>query len=239
MSCLAAYPSDKVTLREVGLRDGLQMVKSYPSTKAKQDWLTREHAAGVRHFELGSFLAAARFPQFADLPDLIGTANTLPGLHAAVLTLNEKGMDAAFASAISEVVCVGDARGVCAGNVSGNHRDHFNHYAYCAAFVNRSRHQSNLVWRHADDQSGTGLDHAARGDESVRAQGYYRRAIVPDHARCRPLCRLAHDRAALDLDVSGTGSVVADFGRVRAVLTVGGAVSGNRAPGSARHSRRR
>ncbi|MFU8862373.1 MAG: hydroxymethylglutaryl-CoA lyase [Rhodobacterales bacterium] len=106
MNRLDAYPADRVSLREVGLRDGLQMVKSYPSTKAKQDWLAREHAAGVRHFELGSFLPAARFPQFADLPDLIGTANALPDLHAAVLTLNEKGMDAAFASAISEVVCV-------------------------------------------------------------------------------------------------------------------------------------
>jgi len=101
-----AYPADRVTLREVGLRDGLQMVKSWPSTAAKIDWLTREHAAGVRHFELGSFLPAARVPQFADLPVLIDAARTLPGLHSAVLTLNERAMDAAFSSAICEVVCV-------------------------------------------------------------------------------------------------------------------------------------
>lgn len=106
MSRLVAYPADRVTLREVGLRDGLQIVKSYPSTAAKQDWLAREYAAGVRHFELGSFLPAARFPQFADLPALIDTAQGMEGLHKAVLTLNEKGMDAAFAAAISEVVCV-------------------------------------------------------------------------------------------------------------------------------------
>ena len=103
---LTAYPADRITLREVGLRDGLQIVRSWPSTAAKIDWLTREHAAGVRHFELGSFLPAARFPQFADLPALIDTSNTLPGLNAAVLTLNERAMDAAFASPISEVVCV-------------------------------------------------------------------------------------------------------------------------------------
>lgn len=106
MTRLAAYPADRVTLREVGLRDGLQIVKSYPSTTAKQEWLAQEYAAGVRHFELGSFLPAARFPQFADLPALIETSQALKGLHRAVLTLNEKGMDAAFASAISEVVCV-------------------------------------------------------------------------------------------------------------------------------------
>lgn len=100
------YRNDRVTLREVGLRDGLQLVKAFPSTAAKRGWLAREYAAGVRHFELGSFLPAARFPQFADLPDLIGSARELPGLHAAALTLNEKGMEAAFASKIDEVVCV-------------------------------------------------------------------------------------------------------------------------------------
>lgn len=103
---MTAYPSDRVTLREVGLRDGLQIVRSWPSTEAKIDWLTREHAAGVRHFELGSFLPTARFPQFADLPALIDAANTLPGLQASVLTLNERAMDTAFTSSISEVVCV-------------------------------------------------------------------------------------------------------------------------------------
>lgn len=61
------YPTDRVTLREVGLRDGLQPVRQFPSTSAKLDWLAREHAAGVRHFELGSFLPPTRFPQFADL----------------------------------------------------------------------------------------------------------------------------------------------------------------------------
>lgn len=106
MTRLSAYPADRVTLREVGLRDGLQMVKTVPSTAAKRDWLMREHAAGVRHFELGSFLPAARVPQFADLPDLIAVARGLPGLHSAGLTMNEKGMDTAFASGIDEVVCV-------------------------------------------------------------------------------------------------------------------------------------
>ena len=30
------YPEGRVTLREVGLRDGLQLVKKFPSTQAKQ-----------------------------------------------------------------------------------------------------------------------------------------------------------------------------------------------------------
>ena len=43
-----AYPSNRVILREVGLRDGLQLVKKFPSTAAKQQWIRDEYAAGVR-----------------------------------------------------------------------------------------------------------------------------------------------------------------------------------------------
>jgi len=47
------YSADRVVLREVGLRDGLQLVKKFPSTAAKQRWLRDEYRAGVRHFEVG------------------------------------------------------------------------------------------------------------------------------------------------------------------------------------------
>ena len=65
------YPDNKIVLREVGLRDGLQLVKTFPSTSAKQRWMRDEYAAGVRHFEVGSFLPAKTFPQFADVRDII------------------------------------------------------------------------------------------------------------------------------------------------------------------------
>src|SRR5437764_10921862 len=64
------YPADRVSLREVGLRDGLQLVKKFPSTAAKQRWVREEYAAGVRHFEVGSFLPAKTFPQFVDVRDV-------------------------------------------------------------------------------------------------------------------------------------------------------------------------
>lgn len=102
----ATYPADRVTLREVGLRDGLQLVRQFPSTSAKLDWLAREHAAGVRHFELGSFLPPARFAQFADLPALLDAAAAMPGLFSAALTLNERGIENAIASPVDELVCV-------------------------------------------------------------------------------------------------------------------------------------
>lgn len=99
------YPRDRVTLREVGLRDGLQLARALPSTEAKIAWLGREGAAGVRHFEIGSFLPADRFPQFADIDNMIAACDRL-GLHSAGLTLNERGAEAALKTDIREMVCV-------------------------------------------------------------------------------------------------------------------------------------
>lgn len=99
------YPADRVTLREVGLRDGLQLAKALPSTAAKIAWLQREHAAGVRHFEIGSFLPPARFPQFADIDAMIAACEALD-VHSAGLTLNERGAETALMTAIREMVCV-------------------------------------------------------------------------------------------------------------------------------------
>ena len=100
------YPDSKIILREVGLRDGLQLVKTFPSTEAKQRWIRDEYAAGVRHFEVGSFLPAKTFPQFADVRDIIGTVAALPGAYGIALTLNERGVNEALASGVAEVATV-------------------------------------------------------------------------------------------------------------------------------------
>ena len=99
------YPADRITLREVGLRDGLQIAVSQPSTEAKIAWLAQEHAAGVRHYEVGSFLPESRFPQFADIHAVIAASEDLD-VHSAGLTLNERGAEAAVRTAIREMVCV-------------------------------------------------------------------------------------------------------------------------------------
>jgi hydroxymethylglutaryl-CoA lyase len=100
------YPEDRVTLREVGLRDGLQLVKKIPSTSAKQRWVREEYAAGVRHFEVGSFLPAKTFPQFVDVREIIQTVAALPGAHGMALALNERGVNEALASGVGEIATV-------------------------------------------------------------------------------------------------------------------------------------
>jgi len=100
------YPDQRVTLREVGLRDGLQLVKTFPSTEAKQRWVREEHAAGVGHFEVGSFLPAKTFPQFADVRAIVDTVAALPGAHGIALVLNERGANEALASGVPEIASV-------------------------------------------------------------------------------------------------------------------------------------
>src|SRR5438874_492267 len=100
------YPDDRVSLREVGLRDGLQLVKTFPSTAAKQRWIRDEYGAGVRHFEVGSFLPASRFPQFADVLDVVRTVAALPGAHGIALALNERGVNEALQTGVAEIASV-------------------------------------------------------------------------------------------------------------------------------------
>src|SRR5215470_2129495 len=95
------YPSNRVALRE-----GLQLVKKFPSTVAKQQWIRDEYAAGVRHFETGSFLPAKTFPQFVDVRDIVATIASLPGAHGVALALNERGVNEALESGVAEIASV-------------------------------------------------------------------------------------------------------------------------------------
>jgi hydroxymethylglutaryl-CoA lyase len=87
----------RVTIREVGLRDGLQIIPKIVPTAAKLEWLRDAHAAGLRELEVGSFVPARLLPQLADTAEVLAYAKTLPGLFASVLVPNLKGAERAIA----------------------------------------------------------------------------------------------------------------------------------------------
>src|SRR3982074_2803290 len=97
------YPDDRIILREVGLRDGPPLVKTFPATAAKRKWIGREYDAGVRHFEVGSFLSAKTFPQFADVLDIVAAIAALPGAHGIGLAVEARGVAAALAAGVAEI----------------------------------------------------------------------------------------------------------------------------------------
>lgn len=85
-----------VTLREVGLRDGVQSIATILPTARKLEWVRKEHAAGVCEIEVGSFVPARLLPQLADTAQVLAFAKTLPGLIASVLVPNLKGAEHAL-----------------------------------------------------------------------------------------------------------------------------------------------
>ena len=84
-----------VTVREVGLRDGLQSIQTLVPTAQKIEWIRDAHAAGQREIEVGSFVPAKLLPQLADTAELVAYAKTLPGLFVSVLVPNLKGAERA------------------------------------------------------------------------------------------------------------------------------------------------
>ncbi|SPS01185.1 hydroxymethylglutaryl-CoA lyase [Cupriavidus taiwanensis] len=91
------FPSQAV-IREVGLRDGLQSLRTILPTVSKLAWIRGAHAAGLRELEVGSFVPARLLPQLADTAELVAFARTLPGLFTSVLVPNLRGAQDALDS---------------------------------------------------------------------------------------------------------------------------------------------
>jgi hydroxymethylglutaryl-CoA lyase len=95
--------SEKIILREVGMRDGLQSIAEIIPTETKIAWLDAEYAAGVRHIEVGSFVPPKLLPQLADAEAVIGYAMTLPGLRVSALIPNSRGAERGIALGVPEM----------------------------------------------------------------------------------------------------------------------------------------
>lgn len=87
-----------VVIREVGLRDGLQSIRTILPTEHKKEWIRDAHAAGQREIEVGSFVPARLLPQLADTAELVAFAKTFPGLFVSVLVPNLTGAERAIDS---------------------------------------------------------------------------------------------------------------------------------------------
>ena len=88
----------RVTIREVGLRDGLQSIARTLPTAQKLQWIEGAYNAGLREIEVGSFVPPKLLPQLADTAELVAFAKTLPGLCVSVLVPNLKGAERAMDS---------------------------------------------------------------------------------------------------------------------------------------------
>jgi hydroxymethylglutaryl-CoA lyase len=88
--------TEKVHLREVGLRDGLQMVNLILPTEKKLAWIKEEAAAGVGEIEITSFVPPSIVPQFADAADVAKGSADMGDLMRSALVPNLKGAQRGF-----------------------------------------------------------------------------------------------------------------------------------------------
>ena len=101
---------ERVTIYEVGPRDGLQNEKTVVPTPVKAEFVRRLLAAGLDTVETTSFVPATWVPQLADAEQLLGLLGQGGlGPRRPVLVPNEKGLDRALALGVSAVAIFGSA----------------------------------------------------------------------------------------------------------------------------------
>lgn len=86
----------KVTICEVGLRDGLQNESKILQIVEKLELVNELIAAGFKVIELGSFMSPKAVPQMADTDKLFSLVNQIDGVELRALIANKKGVERAI-----------------------------------------------------------------------------------------------------------------------------------------------
>lgn len=98
-----------VKIVEVGPRDGLQNEKEWVPTEIKIELVDRLSAAGFKNIETTSFVSPKWVPQMADSVAVMAGITRRPGTLYSALTPNLKGLEAALAAEVDEIVVFGAA----------------------------------------------------------------------------------------------------------------------------------
>ncbi len=96
------YP-DKVSIVEVGLRDGLQNESQIIPMEVKQSLLHRLERCGLQVIELTGFVHPLWVPQLADAEKMLAALKPKDGIRYPVLVPNQTGMERALAAGATEI----------------------------------------------------------------------------------------------------------------------------------------
>lgn len=100
---------DRVTIYEVGPRDGLQNEDAIVDVEVKAEFIHRLAAAGLTTIETTSFVHPKWVPQLADAAELLTRIDLPSGTRAPVLVPNERGLDRALAAGVAEIAIFASA----------------------------------------------------------------------------------------------------------------------------------
>ncbi|MEU3625483.1 hydroxymethylglutaryl-CoA lyase [Amycolatopsis coloradensis] len=104
----AALP-ERVTIWEVGPRDGLQNEKSIVPVEVKLEFLDKLADAGLSTLEATSFVSPKWVPQLADAEQLLSGLDRREGVRYPVLVPNERGLDRALEAGVSHIAIFASA----------------------------------------------------------------------------------------------------------------------------------
>ena len=95
--------SSRVTVYEVGPRDGLQNEPEILDVATRTELIRRLSAAAVPAIEVASFVDPRRVPQMAHAEEVVAAVGELPGVVRAGLALNERGYERLRTAGLDEV----------------------------------------------------------------------------------------------------------------------------------------
>ncbi|MDL5031514.1 hydroxymethylglutaryl-CoA lyase [Pelomonas sp. APW6] len=99
----------RVTLVDVGPRDGLQNEKQPVATEHKARLVAMLQDAGLKNIEVTSFVSPKWVPQMGDNTAVMAAIERRPGVRYSVLTPNMKGLESALPTKPDEIVVFGAA----------------------------------------------------------------------------------------------------------------------------------
>ncbi|MDQ4092823.1 MAG: hydroxymethylglutaryl-CoA lyase [Actinomycetota bacterium] len=107
------HPGDglpqRVTIWEVGARDGLQNESVAVPVQIKAEFLDRLAEAGLVVLEATGFGHPSWVPQLADAAELLGLLARRAGVRYPVLVPNERGLDRALAAGVTDIAIFASA----------------------------------------------------------------------------------------------------------------------------------
>lgn len=103
MSTAFASLPKRVTVVEVGPRDGLQNERASVPTAVKVAFVDALSDAGLSVIEVTSFVRPDSIPQLADAEDVMRSIDRKPGVRYPVLVPNERGFERAMSAGAHEI----------------------------------------------------------------------------------------------------------------------------------------
>src|SRR5512134_3553303 len=94
---------DRVTVVEVGPRDGLQNEAQHVETADKIAFVDALSAAGLPVIEASAFVSPAWVPQMGDAGEVFAGINRHPGIRYTALVPNPAGLERAHAAGVTDI----------------------------------------------------------------------------------------------------------------------------------------